>query len=341
MRTLRRLSILLLLLLLVLLTGCGGTTRTVTVTSRAPAVAAPAPACPAAAKGNGSMGACTPPSLLPQLSAPPSFWGASTYPDLSNNNALGAGAIAGVARAGHRLLSAKTNQGTTFIDRTFRSMVIAARANGLATQGYDFVSCYCAAEARTFVSILRNAGMTRDATRWGPPVLDIEYGSASRGGVQVMVNILRAEFGRVAIYTGAWYWTPHLGQWWPAGVQGWLAGYPSAPRCCGLPAYLFVAHQYTDHGFNGASNSDMNLYLSPAGGASFDSYIRAAAPKPPHVSKHAHLAKLYARRKALRGVLAAHGCRTKRHGARRCKVWFAHGDAVNAAIKVLHRQHIY
>lgn len=313
-------------------------------------------AVPACAK-NGTLGACAPNRAFPPLPKAVAHAAASarsaeiTYPDLSNNDPAAGSAMQAIARQ-HPAVFLKVNQGVGFVDRWFRPQVSSARALGMVTGGYDFVSCYCAAEAYRFDTLLRQAGMTAKSARWMPPTLDIEYGSASRAGVQIMVNIVRRSFGRVNIYTGAWYWTPHLGCWWPHGVSGWLAGYPLAPRTCGMPAGRYTQHQYTDHGFNGAFSSDMSVYCQTSCGGgraveSWESFARIPATKAPRPSpgeikrqKHAHLSSLYGQRKALRHVLAAHGCRTKRTKARRCQVWLKHGDAVNAAIRVLHAEGI-
>lgn len=336
-----------LLLPLIALAGCGGSDHANQGVS-APQKAVGPSVCPGAtdpaqvARGGGQMGGCEPGyikagALKRGATLAPS---GERFPDISNNNGLTDSQTSRIG-ALNPLVYLKTNQGTGFIDRTFLHRTALLRRAGAATGGYDFVSCYCAAEANLFVSLLHQAGMTRTSKGWGPPTLDVEYGNASRQGVAVMAAIVQRAFGRVQVYTGCWYWCGRLGGgYWPVGAYGWLAGYPSAPILPGLPRRLYVAHQYTDRGFNGVTSSDMSIYLAGAGHPTFAAYV-AAATKPKPVSKHTRLLHLYQRRASLRKTLAAHGCRTLRHSSRRCKVWFAHGDAVNASIKVLHKQHVY
>lgn len=330
----KRLAILLPLLPLLLLIGCGsgGSTPTA-ITVPAP----PAAACPQAAAGQGSMGACAPPSVGLSNGKSITFQGPITYPDLSNNNPVTDSQMRSISR-GHDAIYLKTNQGTGFVDQTFARMAHSARRHGMAAGGYDFVSCYCAAEARLMVKVLHAAGQTRAARRWLPPTLDVEYGSASRSGVRSMVRILRAAFGRVNIYTGAWYWTPRLGCFWPKRVSSWLSGYPHASVVCGLHPRLYTQHQYTDRGYNGATTSDMSVWRGSA--ASFKRFARFPAhhkpkpkPKPIPVPKpHRHVTaadrlackhlqydrKKHYRRVAHRGWRALHdrgvAC-SLRHGA--------------------------
>lgn len=294
-------------------------------------------ACQQAADGHGQMGACAPGPR--GLQAPPPPAGVRIV-DLSNNNPATCAQIVAMRRHGVRGLYVKVNQGTGFIDRTAAGMVRCARRAGLATGGYDFVAAYSAAEARVFVARLRAVGMTRTAHGWLPPVLDVEYAAASRGGVTAMVQTVRAAFGRVMIYTGGWYWTPHLGAWWP-GVRAWLAGYPTAPRFPGLRAGLYRAHQYTDRGFNGAYISDLSVWCAPAGcpaGGSARSFAHLAhlATGRSNGRRRAELGRLYRYRRRLRTVLRREGCIHLHPRTRRCRVWHAHLATARARIRVLH-----
>lgn len=293
------------LLVVVLLAACGGGTTPVRSTPAPTTVnpTPPAPAgtntCPEAAAGHGSMGACAPKAKLGLTlpgSAAPSFGASPTYPDVSNNQWVGCTAswdFGAIARAGHPAIYGKTNQGTGFTDCTFPSVVAKARAAGLAPGGYDFVSTYTAAEAYRFVAILRANG-TCTSAKTLPPALDVEYGAATRSGVQTMANIVKAACGRVAVYTGSWYWSPHLGCWWPSGgVTGWISGYPTASAPCGLNYTSWLQHQYSDSAWNGAGTSDMSVYQGAARGTSFASFARLAAPTPTAVL-NAHELRLIA-----------------------------------------------
>ena len=314
------------LIFAVLIAGCGGSTASV------PRLRGPiaSTGCPAAAAGHGSMGACAPRPTLPKFAPPPH---GITYPDRSNNDPTLN--YAAVARAGHPAVYVKFNQGTGFVDRWALPQVRAARVAGMSTGGYDFVSTYSASEARLFVVLLRQAGMTRSSARWLPPVLDIEYGNATRSGVQTMVNVVRAAFGRVSIYTGDWYWG-RLGCWWPAGVTGWISGYPYAIRPCGLPASMFVAHQYTDAGWDGVGSVDMTVWLGTP--AAWRNFSHTAAPR--RLLERQLRAQLVWRGH-LRRVLHAHRCRTvHRHKSRpvNCVLTLRRGNASNRRIRSLRTQ---
>jgi len=269
------------LLAVLLLAGCGHTTtRTVT---QPLATALTSQTCVGAQNGHGSMGGCTPPSVGLGSNLSVTLTGPVTYPDLSNNNPVTDSQMAAIGRS-HPAVYLKVNQGTGFIDRTFMGMARSARAHGMATGGYDFVSCYCAAEARVFVAQLRLAGMTRTSARWLPPVLDVEYANATRSGLQAMLAVVVQAFGRVGIYTGNWFWAPHLGCYWPR-VDGWLAGYPNASPVCGMPGARYVAHQFSDRAYNGATTADMTVWLGSV--ASFRTFAGLAKPKPrPKPHKH-------------------------------------------------------
>lgn len=324
----------LLLFALGLLTaGCGHT--------HPKALKVPAP-CPQASGGHGTMGACAPATagLEYRKGIIPKAISGETYPDLSNNTPVTDHGMQLIAQHGHKAVYLKVNQGTGFIDHTFAGMAASARRHGLAVGGYDFVSCYCAAEARLFVKLLRQAGQTRTSAGWMPPTLDIEYANANRAGIETMVRIVRAAFGRVNIYTGQWYWTPRLGCYWPTGVSGWLAGYPTAPRVCGLHPTGYTQHQYTDRGFNGAIYSDMSVWLSSS--QAFKAFRNLATPTPTPMPVHrTTLGELYHRRRSLRRVLTGHGCRTTNRHTRRCRVWFTHGDTVGRQIAAAHHRGIY
>jgi Glycosyl hydrolases family 25 len=223
-----------------------------------PPTTPPETACPQAANGQGTPGACSPKQQLGLLDPnSPAEARGPTFPDLSNNNPIFN--MAPVRRHGHRALMAKVNQGTRFIDQTYARMIASARANGMVVGGYDFVQDYSIAEAATFIARLK-ATNTCAGRGVLPPMLDVEYGNFSYAGLGAMINAVRRACGRVQIYTGSWYWTPHAGCRWPAGVFAVLSGYPNAPQPCGLPTALYRVHQYTDHGFNGVSNSDMNEF---------------------------------------------------------------------------------
>lgn len=283
-----------LLALLLIFTGCGGSSSNKTT----------AAACLAASHGHGQIGACAPPQVHARL-APFRSSGGITYPDLSNNDPCICG---GALRAhGHPGEIDKANQGTGFIDGTFLGMIADAKRHGLAVGGYDFDQDYTVAEVYLFINRLHAAGIWRSTPNTFPPTLDVEYGNASRAGLEHQIAVLFRVYGRVQVYTGAWYWFPHFGCWIPRGVSFWLAGYPNAPLLCGLAEYRFVSHQYTDHGFNGGNYSDMSVWRGSA--ASFAAFVQAPRahiePKPSVL--HARLARALYLQKILRREIAKHG----------------------------------
>lgn len=302
-------------------------------------------ACPQAATGHGDMGACVPTKL--GLSRPPSTAQPAgiTYPDLSNNDPC---VCAAAIRAhGHPGEIDKANQGTRFSDSWFVSMVKDAKAHGLATGGYDFDELYTASEVYLFIKRLHAAGIYRSTPNTFAPTIDVEFGNFSREGLQHQINILNREFGRVKIYTGGWYFLPHAGCWWPKGVPAWLSGYPNASVFCGLSESLFKEHQYTDHGFNGETFSDMTVYRGNQ--AQFNAFVHKAPVKLTKGQKKEALDKEYRRRQALRVLRQRHGCgkghkvtpNTRAFKRHACPAWTKHGGEANKAIKKFHKEGVF
>lgn len=270
-----------------------------------------------------------------------------TFPDFSNNDPCYCAAA--LKAHGHAGEIDKVNQGVGFIDRTFSRMAADAKAHGLSVGGYDFDQEYTAREAYTFVERLKASGITRSATRTFPPTLDVEFGVPSRAGLEHQLAVLFRVYGRAQIYTGAWYWLPHFGCWIPPKVTFWLSGYPTASILCGLPESRWVAHQYTDHGFNGAFSSDMSRWLGSTAG--FKGFVQAKSKQITAAQvKAAKTASLHAHereRRELHGDIERHQCRKGQHVIPRlplrtrrhlhndlCPRWIKRGAA---DIKVIHR----
>lgn len=318
-----------------LLAGCGGTTHH----SPAPA---PAPAHPAVTActvpvGHGTPGACAPAPIkaaghVPLFGSPLQTHRSIQIVDLSNNDPIYD--MRPLARFGIKGMWLKVQEGTGYRDPTFGAMVNASRRAGIPVGGYDFVRDYNASEAYLFVARLKATG-TCTGKNTLPPVLDMEAGSASQRGVQVMVDVVRHACGRVAIYTGLWYWNPALGQWWPHSVSAWISGYPNI---VGSANYGHVAvHQFTDRGYNGVFNADLSVWLG-----SQAAYAAYSSSRPVHHGHSAgylrrrdqrHLHVLYRTRQQERVVISRHHCR-RRHD-RRCRVLLRQGDQVNREIKRL------
>lgn len=293
--------------------------------------------CPSAAAGNGAMGVCAPVKIKQGLAAPQSkrfgafLSHAIQYPDLSNNDPVSCRGMARIKAHGHPGVILKANQGTGFIDATFIGMAKCARALGMAVGGYDFVSSYNASEAYTFINRLRAAGITRNTRRTFPPTLDVEYGAFNYAGLEHMVHILRRTYGRVNIYTGQWYYTPHAGCRWVRGTTAWLAGYPSAPIPCGVPRSAYNSHQFSSTAYNGALSGDMSLWLRNT--SAFQTFTQQSVPHPTKNTR----AKLIAQREVIRALIRKHNCKpgppkpiTYRHA---CKAWIAKGAKINRELR--------
>lgn len=185
-------------------------------------------------------------------------------PDLSNNDPVyGDGAWAGIARRSAFAVF-KVSEGTGFIDSTAAPMTSYARRHGLVVGGYDFLHVCgddAASEARLFVSRLRADGLIGPRTL--PPVADAEYGGSgcnARSWLLTWAQTVRAQTGRwPMIYTGAWWWQPHVGCWWP-GSLAWISGYGVAYPYMPCGRSQLDMWQFTDAGFNGATTSDMSVW---------------------------------------------------------------------------------
>lgn len=354
----------------VLLAACGSPNHPAqTVKKLPPSVKQ---ACPEALQGQGTMGECLP--AKPQQVAPqePAAGGAvavdftleapfvaiaassvtgATFPDFSNNDPCVCGAE--LRAHGHVGEIDKVNQGVGFTDQTFAPMVRDAKAHRLCVGGYDFDQEYTAAEAYKFVALLEAAGIRRGTPCTFPPTLDVEFGLASRAGLEHQLAVLKRAFHRAQIYTGAWYWLPHFGCWVPQGVSFWLSGYPIASLLCGLSATFWAAHQFTDHGATGARAipyADLSVYRgSPAG---FRVYTQQSKPAPTHRQLQEQLWRLYRERTGVRALIATrhqvlvnHDCWHRRtRGCRTVKGLgnesHRHLDAIEAAIRQLHQKGI-
>lgn len=248
---------------LLALAGCGGGHHTKPA-SPPPVMHA---ACPQAANGHGHPGICAPRS---QFGIAPTVVPGPVYPDRSNNDPCYCGTA--IKAAGQTGLIVKANQGAGYIDPTAAGMVASARAAGLAVGEYDFDQDYTIAEARVFEARLKAAGIQPNTLNAFPAYFDVEYGSFSYTGLVAQIRYLQGQGYRVGIYTGDWYWGPHAGCRWPAGISAWLSGYPNAIMPCGLPGQLYRAHQFTD------TPSDLTVFLGSR--AQFEAFVLAAPALP-------------------------------------------------------------
>ena len=353
----RRIAALAVALCCLLLAACGTSHHPTPLQKLPPSVKH---ACPEALAGQGAMGECLPAkpqkvgALAPGAASPllgvhaaSASSGGLTFPDFSNNDPCVCGAE--LRAHGHVGEIDKANQGTGFLDGTFVGMVADAYRHQLAVGGYDFDQDYTAAETYTFVRQLEAAGIHRNTPRTFPPTLDVEFGLASRAGLEHQLAVLFRVYGRAQIYTGAWYWLPHFGCWVPPHVVFWISGYPIASLLCGLSPVLWLSHQFTDHGYTGAGQqpfADMSVFRGSA--AQFASYTHTGNPKPTRRQLEEQLWHLYRERAGVQSktqtlsvLLTRHACRPPHHATpksyhrRACPAWKAEGDASHQHLKQL------
>lgn len=273
---LMRLVLLPILVALLALAGCGSSVHTHLVSPIPPAVQSGSVtfSCPAAHNGRGAPGACAPKPIAdvlgvtraPRVVAPSS----PLFEDLSNNDPCVCGTT--LRAKGHSGLIVKANEGTYYVDPWAQPMADSARAAGLAIGAYDFDVYYSIAEVQLFVQRLHALGIFPNTPNVFPPYLDVEAGNFSYGGLLGQIAYLHQQgYQKIGIYTGDWYWGPHAGCTWPAGVYAWLSGYPSAPVPCGTTNYN--AHQFT------STPVDLSAFLGSQ--TQFQAFVNALPPPDP------------------------------------------------------------
>jgi len=329
--------------LIVLLAGCGGTSKPARVGPKhdAPKPAQLAPPCHISPQ-SGQMGACAPkPPPGARLAAPRTVVGSPHFLDLSNNDPIySVGAYRQMRAHGYTGAVFKLNQ-AGYIDRTAAGQVAAARQAGDRVGGYDFADTTQGvgpiAEAHIFIGRLQALGLC-GGRGVIPPTGDFEYGTITPSYVVTWVAIVRQACGRVQIYTGQWYWNPHVGCFWPRGVPGWISGYGALYLPCGIGAD-FLEQQFSDHGYNGFNSTDVSVYLH--GSASWDRYTNAGPPPKPKPApltpaQKRRLAHLLGARQHLRGQIAVSDRQARREIAHLHSLK-AEGDHVNRLIRTLRR----
>lgn len=223
---------------LVQLAGVGETSHTTTVIERPPAPVAAKVAkldltpasCPEPAQLGQCLQATAPHSLLAGAASVRTIAGPKG-PDVSsyqpNSNWVQ------VKAAGYRFAFVKATEGRGYVNpyfaRDWRELARLKVAHG----AYDFArpqpGWSGADEARHFYAIVHSAGGFHSL----PPVLDVEASvlsaSATRAWVGQFVHEIRALTGRkaVTIYTGAWFWDPHVGGQ-TFGTHLWVSGYANS-----------------------------------------------------------------------------------------------------------------
>lgn len=244
-----------------------------------------------------TMGSCLPqPKSAPtQSSSAGSFvslelvsaTSSTVGPDLSNNNPVYGSAWKAIARHS-RFAYFKSVEGAGFYDPTAGPMASSAKSAGLKTGGYDFLHvCLGSAtgEAWHFVASLRAQHLLGGANL--PPAADAEYpgsiGCSGRVWIQSWVDAVYKADGHICPieYTGAWWWQPHIGSWWPTclnrKLKSWISGYGVSYPYMPAGQSELDLWQLSDHGFNGYNYADLSVVhtgtLASLGG-------HAGKPKP-------------------------------------------------------------
>lgn len=297
------------------------------------------------------MGGCLP---KPKAGAPESSASITATKqgiDLSNNNPVFSGSSWSAIGAHNALAIFKTTEGIGFVDSTAKAMAAAARAHHIVVGGYDFLHICLdspTGEAHLFVAVLRTDGLTGRGSL--PPTGDAEFGGSGcnvRAWLTSWALAVHAVLGRwPMIYTGAWWWNPHVGVWWLAHALAWVSGYTSwslLPHPSGRSQ--IDLWQFTDHGWNGATTSDLSVWRD--GNAAF---ARAAGAKPKprtiggaeHYERYdntlRHFGKTAARERSTVETWDRQGCRQP---ARRpiCKATINHLRKLRSRLLALHAKH--
>jgi hypothetical protein len=294
------------------------------------------------ASGHGKLGVCAPRPLPGfRLSLP---FGTERGPDTSNNDPLYDWQP--VKARGSAFGWAKISQGTGFTDQTAIRQIHAIRAAKLAPGGYDFYEvCVGSGRAEADFYLLRLHRTGAEGPGSLPAAGDAEWplsppcsaGGARRWIAEWVSTVYRTTHRLVVLYTGAWWWNPNVGCWWPAHALAWISGYgvsfPALP--CGRSELDFWQFSST-FPITSTFAGDMSVYRRST--ASWRALIGAKPVETPahrRRREHAHLKALDRELPKIRRHLLNSGCRVARP-RRACQPLFRRGAAVKREIAVLH-----
>lgn len=270
------------------------------------------PAPPPAPSTTTVPGATASTTLFASLERVLSITQTTQGPDLSNNDPV-------LSRSGQAAIAAhnafeidKLNESTGFIDSTAYTMLTLAHAFGIVTGGYDFLHVCISdppSEARVFVQREQAIGLIQNGTF--PGTGDAEYPPSPQCNVRVWIQswintVYSLTHRWPMIYTGAWWWNPHVGCWWPAHALAWVSGYTgsvsSVPRPCGQ-GHIDL-WQASDAGYNGAIHGDLSYWLDGTTAFASATHIGPVGP-PPALTR----SRIAARGRSLHAFYQ-HGCRS-------------------------------
>lgn len=185
--------------------------------------------------------------------------------DVSNNN--GRIDFNAAKKGGQDFVWIKAGEGD-WKDPDFQANVKAAVAAGLEVGGYQFLRPRAgrtgAQEAAFFIARLEAAGLGKGDLR---PVLDVEATkldqAATRNYVRSFVSAMQAHGFRPAVYTGAWFWDPHVGDE-SFGLPLWVSGYvPEKDLRLPRAWSSYAVWQYSDKGRVPGVNGGCDVNKTP------------------------------------------------------------------------------
>ena len=211
------------------------------------------------------MGSC-----LPQTKTQNSALITSTNlgTDFSNNNPISSQASWNTIAKHTSFSIVKVNEGTAYTDPTAAPMIALAKRAGLVVGGYDFLHvCLVSAtsEGDLFAVDSKKDGLVGKGVL--PGVGDAEYPARPQCDVRTWLTTWADTVHKLLgvwpmFYTGAWWWNPYVGAFWPAHALSWISGYVARAF---LPLPTGLTHldlwQNTSNGFNGVTYSDMSVWL--------------------------------------------------------------------------------
>ena len=227
-----------------------------------------------------SLGKCLP---QPKVQNAASITATTQGPDFSNNNPVYSSSAWAEIGAHNAFAIFKVTEGTGYVDPTARPMAAQAKAHGLVVGGYDFLHVCLTnptSEAQLFVANLKLDGLTGKGTL--PGTGDAEYGGTgcdARAWMTAWSTEVHLLSGRwPMIYTGAWWWQPHLGAFWLPHSLAWISGYGVSRPYMPSGRSILDIWQFSDNGFNGYNSSDLSIWRD--GAKAFTELTGATAPAP-------------------------------------------------------------
>lgn len=214
-----------------------------------------------------------------------------TGPDFSNNNPVYSHSAWQAIARHSRFTYLKSVEGTGYYDPTAGPMGAQARSVGVPAGGYDFLHiCQVPpiSEGAHFVAALRAQGLLVQPGTL-PPAGDAEFPFGNlpcnaRVWMQTWTDEVYNQDGHVCpiLYTGAWWWQPHIGAYWPTcrnvQLKTWISGYNVRYPYMAAGVTHLDLWQFSDRGFNGYNSTDLSVWHSTP--AAFVAFVNGTSSKP-------------------------------------------------------------